>query len=449
MYDIIILGSGPGGYVAAAKAGKAGLKTLVIEKNELGGVCLNSGCIPAKTMLSSAKQYLDVKDAKIHGIHVDGDISFSWSEMQDRKNKTVSRLNKGIASLFKQSGVEWIQGEGKVLSPTEVEVAGEKYQANNLIIATGAKPSRPDIPGLSALYDSGVAKAATEILFIEEVPKELLIVGDNVFAVEYASLFSALDSKVTLLAPSDRILPYLDAELSDFMKKELSRQKIEIVTGANVEKFDANQVHYSAGEKEITSSFDTVLVVLGATPNLTGVESLNLKLNDRGFIEVDEYQHTSQQGVYAIGDVIGKYPLAHVASAEGLVAIDDILGKSRPMQYHKLPMAVYSYPEVASVGLSEDKAKELYDEVTVSKYFMSANGKALAEGDSKGFVKILSVAPYDEVVGMQIAGNKATDLIAEGVLALQLEATLHDLAMAVHAHPTPSEIIMEAAASKR
>ncbi len=445
MYDLIILGAGPGGYVAAARAGKAGLKTLVIEKEELGGICLNKGCIPAKALLSSAKRLLEVKDAKTHGIHIEGEVSFNWKDMQERKDKLVSRLNKGIESLFKKHGVEWKQGEGVVVSPTEVKVGSEAFQTKHLILATGAKPLRPDIPGLSSLYEEGTALSSTEILFIEEIPKNLLIAGDNVFAVEYASLFSTLGAQVTLLAPAERILPYMDAELSEFLKRELGRQKIKIVTAAQISRFDGKEAFYRAGEEENSVSFDTVLISLGSAPNLKGLEALDLKTDENGFVETDEFLRTSIEGVYAIGDLIGKYPLAHVASAEGIVAVSDILGVARPMRYDKLPMAVYSMPEVASVGLREEKARTLYGDVLISKYFMSANGKALAEGDSKGFVKILSIPPYNEVVGMHIAGNKATDLIAEGVLALQLEATLHDLAAAVHAHPTPSEILMEAA----
>lgn len=447
MYDVIIIGSGPGGYVAAAKAGKAGLKTLVIEKDNLGGICLNRGCIPTKALLSSAQRLLEVKDATSHGIEISGEIEFDWEEIKKRKDKVVSRLNKGIEALFKQSKVEWKQGEATIVNPQQVRVGNETFQAKQLIIATGAQPLRPEIPGLKSLYEDGTAQTAIDMPLIKEIPEKLLIVGNNVYAVEYASLFSALGSSVTLLAPDARLLPYMDAELSEFMKRELTRQKIKLVFSAEISRFENKQAVYTVNEQEKNLSFDTVLISLGSTPNLSGLDGLNLTMNDKGFIETDEYMRTSVKGVYAIGDVIGKYPLAHVASAEGIVAVFDILGTARPMQYHKLPMAVYAMPEVASVGLTEEKARQQYEDIRVSKYFMSANGKALAEGDSKGFVKILSVEPYDEVVGVHIAGNKATDLIAEGVLALQLEATLHDLASAVHAHPTPSEILMEAAGS--
>lgn len=446
MYDLIVIGAGPGGYVAAAKAAREGLKTLVIEKDALGGICLNKGCIPAKTLLSSAKRLQDVRDAKTHGVKIDGEISFDWKEMQKRKDRLVSRLNKGIETLFKQSGAEWKIGEAKVLSPNKVQLGEETFETKNLLLATGAKALKPQIPGMDSLYKEGIAKTAAEILFLEEIPKKLLILGDNVFAVEYASLFSLLGSEVSILAPSEGLLPYMDGELAQFLKRELERQKIKIHPKAKVNKFEGKTAYYQKGEKEDAIDFDIVLLSLGATPNLTGLEALHLEMNDRGFPKVDEYLRTSVKGVYAIGDLNGYFPLAHVASAEGLVAVSDILGKARPMRYDRLPMAVYSLPELASVGLREEKAKEIHGEVRVSKYFLSANGKALAEGDSKGFVKILSIPPYEEVVGMHIAGNKATDLIAEGVLALQLEATLHDLAAAIHAHPTPSEIIMEAAA---
>ena len=445
-YDLIIIGAGPGGYVAAAKAGRAGLKTLVIEQTALGGICLNRGCIPSKALLASAQRLLEVKDAAAYGIKVAGEIEVDWPQMQLRKDKVVARLNKGIEALFKQNKVEWQIGEAKVVSPTEVQVGSDTFSTKHIILATGAKPHHPDIPGLSELIDNGSALSATEILFIEQIPEKLLILGDNIFAVEYASLFSALGSSVSLLTKSDRILPYMDAEVSEFLKRELNRQKIELITQAEVKQLEDGKLSYVSDDKESSLAFDKVLVALGAAPNLTGLDSLGLKLNPSGFVETDEFLRTSVEGVYAIGDVNGKFPLAHVASKEGIVAVNHILGEEQPIRYDKLPMAVYSLPEVASVGLSEEDAREMYDDVKVSKYFLSANGKALAEGDSKGFVKILSVAPYDEVVGMHVAGNKATDIIAEGVLAMQLEATLHDLASAVHAHPTPSEIIMEAAA---
>ena len=447
MYDLIILGSGPGGYVAAAKAGKAGLKTLVIEKNELGGICLHRGCIPTKALLSSAQRLMEVKDAKSHGIHIEGDIQFSWQEMQKRKDKVVSRLNKGIEALFKQNKVEWIQGEGKTISPNKVQVGSETVSTKHLLIATGAKDLRPDIPGLKELYEQEIAFSSTEILLIKEIPEKLLILGEDVFATEYASLFSALGSRVSLLAPQDRIIPHMDVELSDFLRRELAKQGVEIILNAEVSKFNGKDAHYKTKGEEKSTTFDKVLVALGSTANLSGLETLGLEKDNRGFIKTDEFMRTSEEDVYAIGDVNGKFPLAHVASKEGVLALSHILGKSQAMDYNKLPIAVYSMPEIASVGLSEEEAKKKYGDVKVSKYFMSANGKALAEGDSKGFAKILSIPPYDEVIGVHLAGNKATDLIAEGVLALQLEATLEDLASAVHAHPTPSETIMEAANS--
>lgn len=447
MYDLIILGSGPGGYVAAAKAGKAGLKTLVIEKNELGGVCLNRGCIPTKTLLSSAGRLMEIKDAKSHGIHVDGEIYFNWQEMQQRKDKVVSRLQKGIEALFKQSHVEWIKGEGKAINPSTVQVGTETYSTKNLLIATGARDLPPDIPGLMELYQSKTALSATDLLFTKEIPEKLLILGGDVFSVEYASLFSALGSKVTLLTPQERILPAMDAELSAFLKRELEKQGVEIILGADILGLGNNHVDIKVKGEEKTLPLDLVLVALGSAPNLSGLEALELQKDHHGFLKTDEFMRTSLDHVYAIGDVNGTFPLAHVASKEGMVAVSHILGKHQAMDYSKLPIAVYSMPEIASVGLSEEAARKKYGDVKVSKYLMSANGKALAEGDSKGFVKLLSIAPYDEVVGMHVAGNKATDLIAEGALALQLEATLEDLATTVHAHPTPSEIIMEAALS--
>lgn len=447
MYDLIIIGSGPGGYVAAAKAGKAGLKTLVIEREELGGICLNKGCIPTKALLASTQRLQEIRDAKEHGIVIDGEISVDWPAMQKRKDKVVSRLNKGIEALFKQSKVEWKQGEAEVLSPTEIKVGSETFKTKKLILATGAKQHHPDIKGLSELYEKKQALTATEMLLVDDIPEKLVILGDDVFAMEYGSMFSALGSEVTILGPHSRLLPTMDAELSEFMKRELKKQKLNLIHQAEVISIKDGTVHYKVENEEHEISFTKLLVSYGNEPNLTGLHKLNLKLTQDGFIQVDEFMKTSVKGVYAIGDVIGKYPLAHVASAEGLVALDDILGHPRAMRYDRLPLAVYAVPEVASVGLTEAQAKEKFGEVKVSKYQLSANGKALAEGDSKGFVKILSIEPYDEVVGVHIAGNKATDLIAEGVLALSLEATLPDLAMAIHAHPTPSEILMEAAAS--
>ncbi len=348
MYDVILIGAGPGGYVAAVKAGQLGLKTLVIEKKELGGVCLHSGCIPTKALLASAGRLVDVKDAKTHGILLSEDPKVDWKEMQKRKDKVVDRLTKGIASLFKQNKVEWKQGEAEVLSPGEVRIGEERFKTKHLILATGARARVPELPGLDALFRDKTALLPTELLFVEDIPKKLVIVGDNVFSVEYASMFSALGSEVTLLAPSDRILPYMDEELSGFMQKELGRQKITVVPKADVQKFSKKEVQYQADGKEKKAAFDKVLIAVGAEPNLNGTEALKLDKNEKGFIRVDDHMRTSVKNVYAIGDVIGKYPLAHVASAEGLVSVEDILGKARPMRYDRLPMAVYSLPEVAS-----------------------------------------------------------------------------------------------------
>lgn len=444
MYDVIIIGAGPGGYVAATKAGSLGLKTLVIEKNRLGGVCLHEGCIPTKALLASAGRLLAVRDAKTHGISVSEPV-FDWAAMQKRKDKVVDRLTKGIASLFKMHQVEWKEGEAEVIDANTVRLGEEEIQTRHIILATGAHPVRPDIPGLSALFDKGSAKLPTELLSIEAIPNKLLIIGDNVFSVEYASLFAALGSQVTLLSPAARLLPYMDGELSDFIGKELRQQGVDLVFSATPDSFEENRVFYHAKEEKAEKTFDVVLLAMGSAPNQAGLQSLQLKTDEQGFVQTDAFMRTSVNHVYAIGDLIGKAPLAHVASAEGVAAVLHIKGVERPMRYHKIPMAVYSHPELASVGLTEEEARAQYETVQVHKYPLSANGKALAEGDAKGFVKILSVAPYDEVVGMHIAGSKATDLIAEGVLALQLEATVHDLAATMHAHPTPAEIIMEAA----
>ena len=445
MYDVIVIGAGPGGYVAAVKAGQRGLKTLIIDKEEPGGVCLRKGCIPTKSLLASAERLKAVQEADSHGITVDAP-TYSWEKMQKRKDKIVGRLTKGIQALFRQNKVEWVQGEAVVEDPGTVRVGDTEYKTKHLILATGAGAQFPDIPGLDDCFSDGTALTATELLFVEEVPEKLLIAGDDAFSAEYASLFRALGSDVTMLLPSDRILPDMDRDLSDFLKKELGRDKVEIIPHVEVTRFDGQTAVYTANGQEGSANFDKVLVSMGLRPDNTGYRSLDVKTDERGFVETDEYLRTSVPRVYMIGDGNGKYPLAHVASAEGLVSVEDILGKARPMRYDRLPMAVYSLPEVASAGLSEADARQQYADVNIHQYPMTANGKALAEGDAKGFVKILSIPPYDEVIGVHIAGNKATDLIAEGVLALQLEATVHDLAAAVHAHPTPSEIIMEAAA---
>lgn len=447
-YDIIVLGAGPGGYVAAIKASQLGAKTAIIEKNALGGVCLNWGCIPTKTLLKSAKVYHYIKNASIFGIDLeDGKkITVNWPNMIKRKNNIVKRLTGGVKVLLDKNGVDTYIGEGKVIDKNTIEINGEKLGTKNLIIATGAKPFIPPIKGIDKAIESGFVLTSKKVLDLEKLPKKLIIIGGGVIGVEFASLFSELDCDVTILEKAPNILINVDKDIRKIMLRKLTKLGVKIHTEADVVEIHKNSVSVKINEKLEKYEADKVLINIGMRPNIESVLSLGLEL-DRSAIKTNERLETSVKGVYAIGDVNGKHMLAHVASHEGIVAVENILGKDSKIDYDKIPSGIYTTPEIASVGINEEEAKRRGIEVKVGQFPLGANGRALAEGESDGFVKVIADNKYGEILGVHILSPNATDMISELIVTMNLEGTIYDIANSIHPHPTFSEAIMEASLS--
>ena len=446
-YDIAIIGAGPGGYVAAIRAAQLGHKVVVIDKEKLGGSCLNWGCIPTKTMLITAKHYKDVLRSEEFGIIgvKKEDVKVDFKQLLKRKDKVVNQLTTGVKMLFKKNKVDFINGEATKLQKNSLEVDGEKIEFDQLIIATGARPKYEDIQGLKELFEDGRAINSKQLMELEEIPSKLVIIGSNTYAVEYATLFNAIGSEVTLIYPDNRILPKMEKEMATTLERQLKKDGVKLIPKATIDSFTKNGVKIKVKEKEETYSGDKFMIFMGLQANSEPFENLGLKLDQRGFIKTNDKMETSIKNIYAIGDVNGKIPLAHAASAEGIVAVENISGMERSLNYNLIPQGVYSFPELASVGLSEEEAKEQGLDITVSKFPLQANGMAIAEGETVGFVKLVSDNQYGEIIGAQIVAEKATDMISKLVAIMQIEGTVYDLSHTVHPHPTLSEAIVEAA----
>ena len=446
-YDIAIVGAGPGGYVAAIRAAQLGHKVLVIDKEKLGGSCLNWGCIPTKTMLITAKHYKDIlrsEEFGIVGVQKD-EIKVDFKKLLKRKDKVVNQLTTGIKMLFKKNKIDFINGEAMKLQKNSLEVEGEKIEFNQLIIATGASPKYEEIQGLNELYEDGRAITSKQLMEVEEIPSKLIIVGSNTYAVEYATLFNAIGSEVTLIHADNRILPQMEKEMATTLERQLKKDGVKLVSKATIEAFSKDGVKIKVKEKTETYQGDQFMLFMGLQPNMESFENLGIELDERGFVKTNDKMETSIKNIYAIGDVNGKLPLAHAASAEGIVAVENISGIERSLNYNLIPKGVYSFPELASVGLTEEEAKDQGLDVTVSKFPLQANGMAIAEDETVGFVKLISDNQYGEIVGAHIVAEKATDMISKLVAIMQIEGTVHDLSHAVHPHPTLSEAIVEAA----
>ncbi|MGL5268263.1 MAG: dihydrolipoyl dehydrogenase [Spiroplasma sp.] len=476
-YDLIIVGSGPGGYVAAAHAGKLGLKTAIVEKGLWGGVCLNVGCIPTKTLLKNAKvfHYLDVSEK--YGISFDKkSVKIDWKVAQERKDAVVKQLTNGVQFLMKSNKVDSLIGSASAINRNTIKVTsanGEQktYSTKYLMIATGSKVKmfdNPNIPvkGLStnALKANKALLTSTEILALKEIPKSLTIIGGGVIGCEFAALFSTLGTKVTIIEYLPSILAFLDGDISKELTKIFLKNNITILTGHNVASLEKNKLTYYATDdtehkKPKTIISDYFLLSTGRLPITEGFENLDLQIKPNGAFAVNnklealDKSNKVVNNIYIIGDVTGEKMLAHVASSQGLVAINNILVKEnktnyqvQTVDYNQMPSCTYTFPEAASVGLTEEEVKKLYPGNYLSKKIPFAiNGKALGDGETDGFVKLIVSKKYGEIIGAHILGTTATDMIAEIVNIISSEATVFELANACHPHPTLSEVVMEVA----
>ena len=439
-YDVLIIGSGPAGYVAAIRSGQLGLKTAVIEKNEIGGMCLNWGCIPSKAVIESAKLYRKIKnEAEEFGI--DGlkteEISFNWQKAVKRSNGIVRKLTGGVSYLLKKNGIDVIIGEAKITAANSVSVENRNITAKNIIIATGSVS-----PPLLAKLPKDKVIDVKNLWKLPELPKNIVVVGHTAVAVEMAQFFAMTGKKVSLVSPSDHILPLADQYLSSYMLRKIKKDGIQLVTNAEIK---AENSKLENGKLIIGDEQLDCDLVLNTKKRVAVLPEIQVELElEDGFIKVDEYNRTNIEGIFAIGDVNGRSYYAHIGSAQGLHTINYIKGIKEPMDYNKYPVNMYSDPEIAQIGQTEQQLIEEGIEYKISQFPLSANGKAMAEGTKEGFIRMLSEKKYGQVLGVQIAAPNATDLIAEASAFMAVESTVYDVAKTVHAHPTISEVFMEA-----
>ncbi|AQX07332.1 MULTISPECIES: dihydrolipoyl dehydrogenase [Elizabethkingia] len=452
-YDIIVIGSGPGGYVTAIRASQLGFKTAIIEKENLGGICLNWGCIPTKALLKSAQVFKYIEHAEEYGLNK-VEPSFEFPNIIQRSRGVANKMSKGIEFLMKKNKIDVILGTAKVLPGKKVEVTdaeGKKqtYAGQNIILATGARSRElPNLP-----QDGKKVIGYRQALSLPEQPKSMIVVGSGAIGVEFAYFYSSLGTKVTVVEFLPNIVPLEDEEVSKHLEKSLKKAGIEVMTNSSVESVDTTGEGVKAKVKtakgEVILEADVVLSAVGIQANLEniGLEEVGIK-TDKGRVLVNEWYQTNVPGYYAIGDIIPTQALAHVASAEGITCVEKIKGMHvDKIDYGNIPGCTYCLPEIASVGLTEKQAKEKGYEIKVGKFPFSASGKATANGDTDGFVKVIFDAKYGEWLGCHMIGTGVTELVAEAVVARRLETTGHEIIKSIHPHPTLSEAIMEAVAA--
>ncbi|WP_138493492.1 dihydrolipoyl dehydrogenase [Paenibacillus pinistramenti] len=448
--DTLVIGAGPGGYVAAIKAAQLGQKVLIVEKNELGGVCLNVGCIPSKALISAAHQYENATHGDDFGISAEN-VKVDFSKTQAFKNKVVKQLTGGVGSLLKGNKVEIFRGECMFINESEARLFNDneapRYRFKHCIIATGSRPIE-----LKAFPFGGRILSSTEALSLPEIPKSLVLIGGGYIGAELGQMYSKFGTKVTIIEGMDSILPGFDKDMTRLVAKNMAKTNIEIITNAKAESAEQNDkevtVKYSVnGEsKEITA--DYLLVTVGRRPNTDGdfgLELAGVEVTDRGLIKVDHQGRTSNPKIFAIGDVVPGPALAHKSSYEGKVAAEAISGLPSVVDYKAIPAVCFTDPECASVGYTESEAKEKGYKVKVGKFPYAGNGRALSLNQPDGFVKIVANEENNVVIGAQVVGVEASNLIAELGLAVEMSATLDDISLTIHAHPTLGELVMETA----
>jgi len=444
--ELAIIGAGPGGYVAGIRAGQLGIKTIIIEKNYLGGVCLNVGCIPTKALLHASEILLNIKNSSKMGIEIN-DLKLDIKKLNSWKNSIIDKLVSGINFLLKNYNVEVIFGEAKFIDEKTLLVKTKnddiKIVSKYIIIATGSRPS--ELPNIKR--DGNFVWNSDDAVALKEIPKKLLIIGAGAVGLEFASIYSRLGSDVTVIEIANQILPGIDNECATTLKRALEKQNIKIFTNSKVIGYKENVFEIEIKGNVKSFEFDKVLLAVGRKPNVENLnlESVGISLNEKGFIKVNKKLQTNVENIYAIGDVIGQPLLAHKASKEGITAVEIIAGIESEYDVKYIPSVVYTNPELASVGLSEEEAKKKGYKIKIGKFPISANGKALSMNITDGLAKIITNEENDEILGIHIVSPEASSLISEGTLAMESYLTSEDIALTTHPHPSISEILMEAA----
>jgi len=452
-YDVVVIGAGPGGYVAAIRAAQLGLKAAIVDKQWLGGVCLNVGCVPSKALLRNAEiAHILRERGKDFGFSMDN-LQLDYSAAVKRSRQVSGRLTKGVGLLMRKNNIDVVMGTARLTARDTVTVQDaegktQELKARNIIIATGAHTAM--IPGVQA--DGQKILTYLEAILQERLPASAIIIGAGAIGAEFATIWSSYGSAVTMVEMLPRILPLEDEEVSVELAKAFQKRGIKIHTGTRVQSIETTEtgvcVTVSAGEQTQVLEAEQALVAIGFKPNTAdlGLEELGVKLTERKFIQIDEHMATNVPGIFAIGDVTGQLLLAHVASAQGILCAEHIAGhQTTPLDYRMMPRATYSQPQVASFGLTEAQAREQGHEIKVGRFPFQPNGKALGLGDYAGFAKIISDAKYGEILGAHLIGPEVSELLPELTLAQRMELTAEEIARNVHAHPTLSEVLMEAA----
>ena len=443
---IVIIGAGPGGYVAAIHAAHLGASVTLIEKKTIGGTCLNVGCIPTKVLLHTAELLTELKsEAKRIGVLVEG-TRLDWDALMKRKTLTVSRLVKGTLSLVQGNGIEYIEGAAAIRDPHTVEVNGRAIQADAIVIATGSVPDVPDVPG----YDLNGVITSDEALSLPAPPASMVVSGGGIIGMEFAAAYAAFGTKVTVAVTSPEILRNLDTDIALILRKNLEKRGVSFRTGTSITRVTRSgeglKIELTTPEGQAELEAEKLLVAKGRKPYTEGLglDALGIEMK-RGRIVTDAHMETNVKGIYAIGDCVNAYMLAHVASREGEVAVENVMGDAVDMDYTTTPGAIYTSPEIATVGLSEKDAAKRGLKVKVGSFPLMLNGKSMITGDTSGVIKIIADDETRQILGVEMVGGPATDMIAEGALALHFKATPEDLLNTIHAHPTVAEAVAEAA----
>lgn len=450
-YQLIVIGAGPGGYEAAIRAAQLGLTTALIERRDVGGTCLNRGCIPTKAMLHSAQLYREAANFELFGLHTEN-TSFDWAKVHQRKNDVVVKLRTGIEQLIKANKIDFFNNSASILGKNDVQLdQGEVIRGENILIATGSVPARPPIPGLDLpnVVTSDELLDDPHFTQADSLAKEILIIGGGVIGVEFASVFSSFGCHVTIVEAMERILPTMDREISQSLNMVLKKRGVSIHTGAMVEKLEQDEnglvCHFTEKGKAQAVPAQQVLVAIGRRPNTQGLLAEGFEVAcERGRIVTDENFRTSVDSIYAIGDVTSKIQLAHMASAQGICAVHTIAGQKPPIDLRYVPGCIYTDPEIASVGITEDEAKQQGIPVKKGKFLMTGNGRSLIDEQERGFIKVLAHQETDVILGAQLMCSRATDIVAELATAIVNGLTCAQLAGVIRPHPTFCEGVTEA-----